>query len=100
MRRGVSLGFVFWFNGASFREGDGDGSSGSESLRLESVDSAKIREVFRGHTVFPWVSQNLGSTSLDLLMNRVEAPYQSKNSGNPATAVRNVNRGRYATEPC
>jgi hypothetical protein len=38
------------------------------------------------------VGQNLVSTSLDLLMNLVDATYQSKNSGTLAAAVRNVNR--------
>ena len=41
------------------------------------------------------VSQNLVATSLDLLMNLVDATYQSKNSGTLAAAVRNVNRARY-----
>ena len=41
------------------------------------------------------VGQNLVSTSLDLLMNLVDATYQSKNSGTLAAAVRNVNRARY-----
>jgi hypothetical protein len=41
------------------------------------------------------VGQSLVSTSLDLLMNLVDATYQSKNSGMLASAVRNVNRARY-----
>ncbi len=41
------------------------------------------------------VGQNLVSTSLDLLMNLVDATYQSKNSATLAAAVRNVNRARY-----
>jgi hypothetical protein len=41
------------------------------------------------------VGQNLVSTSLDLLMNLVDATYQSKNSGTLAAAVKNVNRARY-----
>ncbi|HEY6344845.1 MAG TPA: diversity-generating retroelement protein Avd [Bryobacteraceae bacterium] len=41
------------------------------------------------------VGQNLVSTSLDLLMNLVDATYQAKNSGILAAAVRNVNRARY-----
>ena len=41
------------------------------------------------------VGQNLVSTSLDLLMNLVDATYQTKNSGTLAAAVRNVNRARY-----
>ena len=41
------------------------------------------------------IGQNLISTSLDLLMNLVDATYQSKNSGTLAAAVRNVNRARY-----
>ena len=41
------------------------------------------------------VGQSLVSTSLDLLMNLVDATYQAKNSGTLAAAVRNVNRVRY-----
>jgi hypothetical protein len=41
------------------------------------------------------VGQNLVSTSLDLLMNLVDATYQAKNTGTLAVAVRNVNRARY-----
>src|SRR5438093_380471 len=41
------------------------------------------------------VGQNLVATSLDLLMNLVDATYQSKNSSTLAAAVRNVNRARY-----
>jgi 23S rRNA-intervening sequence protein len=41
------------------------------------------------------VGQNLVATSLDLLMNLVDATYQSKNSGTLAAAVKNVNRARY-----
>ncbi len=38
------------------------------------------------------VGQSLVATSLDLLMNLVDATYQSKNSGTLAAAVKNVNR--------
>lgn len=41
------------------------------------------------------VGQNLVSTSLELLMNLVDATYQAKNSSALAAAVRNVNRARY-----
>lgn len=41
------------------------------------------------------VGQNLVATSLDLLMNLVDATYQSRNSGTLAAAVKNVNRARY-----
>ena len=41
------------------------------------------------------VGQSLVTTSIDLLMNLVDATYQSKNSGTLAAAVRNVNRARY-----
>lgn len=41
------------------------------------------------------VGQNLVSTSLDLLMNLVDATYQAKNSSPLAAAVKNVNRAPY-----
>ena len=41
------------------------------------------------------VGHNLVTTSLDLLMNLVDASYQSKNGNTLASAVRNVNRARY-----
>jgi len=41
------------------------------------------------------VGQSLVTTSLDLLMNLVDATYQSKNSSTLAAAVKNVNRARY-----
>jgi len=41
------------------------------------------------------VGQNLVTTSLDLLMNLVDASYQAKNSSTLAAAVKNVNRARY-----
>lgn len=41
------------------------------------------------------VGRNLTDSSLELLMNLVDASYQSRNAGTLATAVRNVNRVRY-----
>ena len=41
------------------------------------------------------IGDNLVASSLDLLMNLVDASYQSRNAGALAAAVRNVNRVRY-----
>jgi len=41
------------------------------------------------------VGQNLVQTSLDLLMNLVDATYQARNANTLAAAVRNVNKARY-----
>ena len=41
------------------------------------------------------VGQNLVSSSMDLLMNLVDASYQSRNTTALAAAVRNVNRVRH-----
>ncbi len=41
------------------------------------------------------VGDNLVATSLDLLMNLVDAMYQAKNANSLAAAVKNVNRARY-----
>jgi four helix bundle protein len=41
------------------------------------------------------IGQQLVQSSLDLLMNLVDASYQAKNNSTLASAVRNVNRVRY-----
>ncbi len=41
------------------------------------------------------IGQNLVTSSIELLMNLVDATYQSRNSGSLGAAVREVNRTRY-----
>ncbi len=41
------------------------------------------------------IGQSLNATSLELLMNLVDATYQSRNSAPLSAAIRNVNRARY-----
>lgn len=41
------------------------------------------------------IGQNLNQTSLDLLMNLVDAAYQTRNTTALSAAIRNVNRARY-----
>ena len=41
------------------------------------------------------IGQQLTATSIDLMMNLVDATYQSRNASQLSAAIRNINRARY-----